>query len=159
MRKNRPAPENRSRSESSRMYGNNMNTTALVILLIAILFFLFGLFALARAYGFNPFGMMGSNTRGPQGTMQNRGGSGGGSNSGGTRPAGGSNGGGGETNGTTGQDLNVNVKTDLGPEVDAGIKDGQLKVDPNLQLKEDGEVGGEASVNKDKVIDTDSLLR
>lgn len=173
MKKNRRQAEERVNTNTTRRGQESQEAQRnKVILIVAILFFLLGLLLMAQAYGWNLFERFGVNpgTRtntgsgttnqtgqpGQPGRPGSQGGTGaGGSNAGGNQ--GGQNGGAEDPNAL--QDLNVNVKTDTGLDVDAGIKDGQLNIDPQVNPNAQGGVGGEASVNDNKVLDTGNLLR
>jgi hypothetical protein len=163
MKKNKHSQEGMARSERRSDSERDRNST---LLILAILFFLLSLWVLARASGFDlmrAFGLPssrqnpgttqpgGAGTRGPAGTSGGTGAGGGAGTNTGTTPT--------DTNGDgLIDDLDVNVKTDTGVEVDAGVDQGQLYVDPKVNPNAQGGTGAEGSVNDTKVIDTRNLL-
>jgi hypothetical protein len=157
-------------SQSARRTGASDRNTA--ILIAAIIFFLLGLALIARATGFDLFdstgrinphfgaNKLGIGTTSLTGTAGTRGTSGAsGSNGTSGTGANGSN-----TNGTGNTDsnknLNIQLKSDNGTEINAGVDDqGRLYVIPNTTTSTDGGVGAQGTVNDNKVIDTHSLLK
>lgn len=173
MKKNKRNQEVSVQSERSQRRADRRAATsdrnATAILLLALLFFLFGLLALAYAAGFriideNGFNPSFGNRRGTQSTPQNGArGTNGTSGTAGTAGNAGRNG----TNTNTDDDgtntglndLNLNVQNDSVGEVDAGIQDGNLRIDPNLNPNGQGGTGTEVNLNEDNIIDTGSILR
>jgi hypothetical protein len=144
---------------------NNNNA---ILLVLALLFFLFGLGMLAKAWGFDlkkflgltpGFGMnsgAGTSQTGAAGSRGATGTSGTGTGSGGSGSGSGTGGG---TGTTSLKGTKVLLKTDTGAVIEAGIdKDGQVFVDPNVNPNASGGTGAGVDVNDKPVVNTKTLL-